>query len=783
MEYTRAVKRTLSILLRVATHTTFWGLHGLVVVGVGWFVSTLGAEDVVALSDAPWDVLALYAALVLAPAATMTVALFGARDAWRLARLFFGVEIPIVVALGARLSGLTELVPAAAHLLALNAVAMAIVLWDTLREHDVREQARPPSLVGLAARAVVLVVGLWSGAIGALLPIVAATAAASDIVVWEVWTSLGLPSLPWSATLVTAALLLAAAVFTWTYVSTYAADALKVARESGPVRAAIATVVGVAAWLGPAYPLDPQPHETVYARLDGDYDAAERRTILEDQPSIRAGLLDAARANHRYVETTVALERAFPSSGPLPGRIGTAFALVARPLVFRGDAEVARARAEETYEALFDVSLEDADDDPSPWAIRRGDARLERQEVIVRQEGDLAEVTIDEQYRNLGRRETEVVYTFSLPMSAAVTGVWLSDDVIVPQKWAGVVVRPGAAQAIDDDLTRVRPTVLEQVGPRQYRLRVSPIPGTSGPDAAPYVCARVTYTTPVAAEGVPLPVLLDRRNVTWGDYTDRVNIRVKGDFWLPAHVGEPAAPTPHAADGVSATLGAASAAVGDRVALVVDGSLSMRAHASAVQAAVDSLPDADLWWIPGASGGEPARVDALPEDGWFGGLHADTALRAWATASKEHRYDVVFVLTDEGLRAPEGPVAPLPALPPVWFVHLGGTLASAYDVETRRAIHGAATSLDVARAEAAGVVDGYAWAAVVGGAAAVDAVGDAGAAEAPPTEPVEFAPLAARFLALERGRRGGTDRAHTLATEGGVVTPWSAYVAERPSGR
>jgi hypothetical protein len=66
------------------------------------------------------------------------------------------------------------------------------------------------------------------------------------------------------------------------------------------------------------------------------------------------------------------------------------------------------------------------------------------------------------------------VYYFSLPESAVITGVWLGDSPDRNQRYEYTVAPRGAAQAVYRNEVRrnMDPALVEQIGPRQYRLRV-----------------------------------------------------------------------------------------------------------------------------------------------------------------------------------------------------------------------------------------------------------------------------------------------------------------------
>jgi len=105
------------------------------------------------------------------------------------------------------------------------------------------------------------------------------------------------------------------------------------------------------------------------------------------------------------------------------------------------------------------------------------EVHLANQEVIIQEHGDWADIELHEVYQNQTAELQEAIYYFSLPESAVITGIWLGDTADKAQADAFQVAPRGAAQAVYREQTRVQkdPALVEQIGPRQYRLRVYPV--------------------------------------------------------------------------------------------------------------------------------------------------------------------------------------------------------------------------------------------------------------------------------------------------------------------
>jgi putative PEP-CTERM system integral membrane protein len=369
------------------------------------------------------------------------------------------------------------------------------------------------------------------------------------------------------------------------------------------------------------------------------------------------------------------------------------------------------------------------------------------------------------------------------------------------------------------------PALVEQIGPRQYRLRVYPVPavrtqwdpdrGRTEVDEAPPLYLWMTYQVMARNGGWPLPQLAVKRNVYWDADTVReaggVSLRVEEDDWLPDQVPVSglAAPMAHRFDlpgaqsvvALPVTQVELSPLPQDlRLAVVLDRSRSMAVHTAEVGRALERLrqqagPEAAIDLFLTASefrGEEPERVGLEGFDPqsvvYFGGQNAAELLIQFEALREDRPYDAVLVFTDGSgyeLGAAETPV-PLPPAP-VWMVHLGEDLPLGYDDDTLEAIQAsgggvvgdlseALTRLAVglsAGMQGRDVLDGYVWMVVP--------TAEAGVAQA---EPAGFGPFAARRLILAEtqrqretlGQLETLDRLHALAQEYGVVTPFSSMI-------
>jgi putative PEP-CTERM system integral membrane protein len=144
--------------------------------------------------------------------------------------------------------------------------------------------------------------------------------------------------------------------------------------------------------------------------------------------------------------------------------------------------------------------------------------------------------------------EQEVVYYFSLPSRRLTGSGWASS---AREGRSTFRVSPrGAAQQVyvEQVQQRVDPALLEQVGPRQYRLRVFPIEparwSSSGASrenfkrTGPELHLWMTWRVLAQDRVLPLAQLTEHRNVYWDARSAReINgKRYAGDDWMPASV-------------------------------------------------------------------------------------------------------------------------------------------------------------------------------------------------------------------------------------------------------
>ncbi len=531
-----------------------------------------------------------------------------------------------------------------------------------------------------------------------------------------------------------------------------------------------------------------QPQQRAFALLESPpTSVAAAEALVSRQEEIRAGLLNAYLASFRYASSVgevYHIRDTYHSAFGIPwaqtAGIQRVYEWIARPLLYepalasvaelRGIAEPNRwrsaarpivtepARAAELYERFFDLPITEGEHAAvvnavrTTWEVNRAEAawqavdhreiHLVQQELTIDEHGDWADVELYEVYENRTFQREEVVYYFSLPESAVITGVWLGNSAEREDRFVYQVAPRGAAQATyrNEVQRNVDPALVEQIGPRQYRLRVFPVEPRrqewNGPssrptvDEAPPLHLWLTWRV-FAQDGVwPMPQLAERRNVYWDGRTTRlvngaamddlltVSDRDDNASWLPQTVAAIGDTTPqlHRVDFPGnrsvllepLTLAALPQPAPDlTLAVVLDRSRSMAAVADQVRAAFDQLTELatdgaaiDVYLTASEFRGEGPTVvalDALDVEDilYYGGQNAAELLAQYNELRRNDAYDGIFVLTDgTGYSLGEGNVAVAASAVPVWMVHLGG-LPLGYDDPT----------LEVIQASGGGVTD------------------------------------------------------------------------------
>lgn len=512
--------------------------------------------------------------------------------------------------------------------------------------------------------------------------------------------------------------------------------------------------------------LNQQPQPLAFALLEANLtNPAQARQLAAQENTIRAGLLNAYLAPQRYVSSNGEVQHirdmyagAFGLDRNLFIGVEQAYQTVAAPLLYqpaieaveyagRNDGAIHResTKAAQLYEDYFDETIFNGERETvltalgSTWdvggaqqAIQDADDRevhLNTQEINFVEHGDMADFELHEEYQNESGTRQEVVYYITLPESAVITGVWLGNSDKRDERAVYRVSPRGAAQQVYREQVRqqVDPALVEQIGPRQYRVRVFPIEPKSiqyrGSEfgaqdislrQGPPLHLWLTWRVMASENGWTLPYLAEKRNVYWDGKTKRTvkgaAMTVNADAWLPSSLPATAVATPAThrfdlSDGQTVVAQPIASALlptlpNDlQLAIVLDRSRSMLPLAQEVQNALTQLralaergDKIDVYLTASKYRGEaPARValDALSPDAllYVGGQNPAELLQQFGSLRGGAKYDAVFVLTDgTGYALGANDSKPASVTAPLWFVHLGGKFPLGYDDPTLQEI-------------------------------------------------------------------------------------------------
>jgi putative PEP-CTERM system integral membrane protein len=272
------------------------------------------------------------------------------------------------------------------------------------------------------------------------------------------------------------------------------------ASQYGSNRAIAGSVTVVTAWLAIFIVLQQQPQTQAFVLLQNPAQTdSSRQALLAKSNTIRSGLLNAYLSSYRYLSTRENnhIRAMYKSVFGLPETDGqilqNLYNQLMSPFLYNGsfaDGE----KAAKLYAEFFDTPIQRAEKEAIQHALQstanREEAKagllnvnqkkvwMRSQHLTVKPQGDWADVELHEVYNNQTTNLQEVFYSFSLPESAVITGLWLGDTNNLQNRFPFQVSPRGAAQKVYTEQVRERidPALLEQVGPRQYRLRAFRVP-------------------------------------------------------------------------------------------------------------------------------------------------------------------------------------------------------------------------------------------------------------------------------------------------------------------
>jgi putative PEP-CTERM system integral membrane protein len=764
-----------------------------------------------------------------------------------LLKLFFGVELPIFLVALMRLFVLRQMTPGTTLLLISILAACSYFLWSLYEE---KFQIR--SRLGATAHAIPSTIMLVFGTGAAIfLAIYAAPAAVALIkFVWRLaveffsfhWLS-NLESLlagGYFAIVLLVFLVLfvfssvvfvVAPIFMVKYYSqTWRRVKLLAAPHIGGTLFLLLSLIVGGAWIG-AYVISGHHQEAAtVAWLEEQETLADVRDNIEiRRENIRHDLVNAYLFRYRYLQTrgsTDGIARMYQSELNFPADaanvVQSLHHLILTPLLYAGKSNDDKS-AGKLYQEIFDIPIQDAERTSIKKALQatwnRDEAEaglldinskkvfIREQHITVEDFETHASIEIEEIYENQTAEQQEIYYYFSLPEDAAITGLWLGFGADRSKHDKFVVAPRGAAQEIYEREVqrRVDPALLEQVGPRQYRLRAFPVPPkrigrVSGQayDETNRLRMRFTYAAPKSAAEIASPLLLEKRNVFWSGKTIRTlnSVALKETNWLPRTLPVNYSRTPIDANiileqGYKVTRSTQPASDETlSVAILIDTSWSVRRHDQELKQQINTLKqdptiEGRVFFI-GANGVSSvysplASYDPDQALSYFGSLSPQQILSQFETMKPDRAFDAIIILTDQGRYVADDSFTNANIIAPLWFVHIG-LPAYAYDDAILDLIYrsggGVATSIDEAiqgaRASAEGIrlSEGRAWRVekpINGEEYTTSSITSS------------LAAIAARqvVLSLTKGAKNDLttlDNIHSLAVANDIVTPWSSMI-------
>jgi putative PEP-CTERM system integral membrane protein len=779
----------------------------------------------------------------------------------KLIRLFYGVEAPLFVLCFLRLFVIRELTPASSQFLIITGVCIAAFTGELFWGYANRRKSGLQWLQMLA-HTLMLVFGIYAGAVLLFYALPLAVFLLQKFLkfawvqpLWDVLYHSAFVGglfliLTWLFILGFSATLFIAmpSALTAMYVHSGAKILRAFACEHGKNKTFASAGAVVVAFAVTFVSLQQQPQVLAFSLLaNPPKNDSERQTLVAKSEQIRTGLVNAYLSSYRYLSSkqennhiSAMYDHILGLDKSVAERLQALYNFLMSPFLYNGSGKDA-VKAEKLYADFFDTPLQKAEKTAVSHAVQstfneqevkagllninEKKVLLASQQVTVQEHGDWADVELYEVYKNQTREVQEVFYSFSLPESAVITGLWLGDTNKLDQRFSFVVSPRGAAQKVYNSQVRrsrpIDPALLEQVGPRHYRLRAFPIPPNNvqqiqgQPPLPTEMHLWLTYKVLGQNLGWEMPDLGERRNIFWTNQTKRIRngkqVGLKDDAWLEQFISasEKIQPVLHEVNlehdykilAKPLSPQDYSLPKNQRIAVVLDTSRSMGEHIKELVQTLSWLKkhdfadndlannDADLY-LSVTLEATPKRLDDLqqfqPEKvAFYGTIQPEQMLTQFNSLRGDTVYDAVLLLSDEGsyeLSKNNKIVPDTPA--PLWIVHLGG-LPGAYNDGIIKSLQdsGGGVAVDIAEVlqriatksvlsnSVVSVVNGYAWYLQTLDTAITTS-----------NQQDDFLPLAARQLILGLSKQikldnlKSLDAIHTIAKKYKIVSPYSSML-------
>ncbi len=518
------------------------------------------------------------------------------------------------------------------------------------------------------------------------------------------------------------------------------------------------TCVTISIWVGIFYFLDQQPQQKAFAIIEKPLTTRkDKEKFLADEEGIKSGLLNAYLHSQRYLAPTDRFHilseiyiAVFEMSKDNAKIAQSVLNTLISPVLYKGKLNDDE-RASRLYTFYFDASIQRNEKqtiiqslnstilrrsvEASTLDINERKVQLVKQHINTGQNGPVVNVELYEVYQNQTHNMQEIFYNFSLPENAVVTGLWLGDNADRSKRFPYVVAPRGAAQKVykAEVSRRVDPALLEQVGPRQYRLRVFPVPQkitirrnrrtiTDTTVKQPEMHLWMTYSVLANGKQKLLPELLEKRNIFWTSATERKLNNEKifvADQWMPEGIKSSNKPitnlstqievgeTKYAIRSVPATTENISREK-HKIAILVDSSYSMGKIKNKVIEAITwasaNKLDADIYVQPDGKPLQKLNINREEHKNiiYFASVKFSELWSQAATLPEKEKYKAVFILTDQGnYGAVDNTLSLSKSDTPTYFIHLG-KLAPIYTDPVLKKVMEAKNGVSISLADAYG---------------------------------------------------------------------------------
>lgn len=476
-----------------------------------------------------------------------------------------------------------------------------------------------------------------------------------------------------------------------------------------------------------------QPQQLAFKLADKtSYQQSDKMAIIKEQNKVKAGFTNAYLAPYRYVDTWQGMKfigHMYKEAFKLESNSETMqnlFNGFMYPFLYQDikEANYDMQRAEQLYETIFDTPIQKAESNAVKNALSATYDRdlakagvlnidetkvlITNQDIEINETANAAEVTLHERYLNQTFDRLEIFYYFKLPDNAAITGLWLSNDDSINKKFEYRVSPRGAAQKIYNQEVerRVDPSLLEQVGPHQYRLRAFPILPKRKEyklrnkhtiiDGEPFHLWLKYVVLKTADNKIPSLKLLEKRNVYWSSKTERkqtTNLTWSRNDWLPAITGDkpfnalPQGTSIAIDSNISLTINNKPKPISKplKLALLLDESYSMSKYKSQLTDNLNylkSLSSSINFQI--FANDDNNKIHQINESELaqitnFGIQHPAQLLTTFSQTNNLSNYDAIIVLTDEGSNELDTLKLPMLKSPkPIIICHINGNEAPVY---------------------------------------------------------------------------------------------------------